>query len=67
MIDIRLQAKGRPPARAEGYSARWRNIVEQLAPGDTFRLRRGVLRFEGMHEDAAYVSRTFDPEAGYRL
>ena len=64
MIDIRLQAKGRPTGaggRVLGQMEEY--FVEQLAPGDTFVFAGDVLRFEGMHEDAAYVSRTHDPEA----
>ncbi|MBV9992007.1 MAG: ligase-associated DNA damage response DEXH box helicase [Alphaproteobacteria bacterium] len=65
MIDIRLQAKGRPTGvggRVLGQMEEY--FVEQLAHGDTFVFAGDVLRFEGMHEDAAYVSRTHDPEAG---
>ncbi|HWA92740.1 MAG TPA: ligase-associated DNA damage response DEXH box helicase [Rhizomicrobium sp.] len=65
MIDIRLQARGRPTGaggRVLGQLEEY--FVEQLAPGDTFVFAGDVLRFEGMHEDAAYVSRTNDPQAG---
>jgi ATP-dependent Lhr-like helicase len=64
MIDIRLQSRGRPlgaGGRSLGQLEEY--FVEQLVPGDTFAFAGGVLRFEGMHEDAAYVSRTHDPEA----
>jgi ATP-dependent Lhr-like helicase len=64
MIDIRLQSKGRPAGaggRSLGQLEEY--FVEQLAPGDTFVFAGGVLRFEGMHDDAAYVSRTQDKEA----
>ena len=64
MIDIRLQAKGRPTGaggRSLGQLEEY--FVEQLAPGDTFVFAGDVLRFEGMHEDAAYVTRTQDREA----
>src|SRR5262249_53103402 len=38
-------------------------FVEQLAPGDTFVFAGSVLRFEGMFEDAAFVTRTNDAQA----
>ncbi len=64
MIDIRLQSKGRPTGaggRRLGQLEEY--FVEQLAPGDTFVFSGEVLRFEGIREDAAYVTRTNDPEA----
>jgi ATP-dependent helicase Lhr and Lhr-like helicase len=64
MIDIRLQSKGRPVGaggRSLGQLEEY--FVEQLVQGDTFAFAGGVLRFEGIHEDAAYVTRTHDPEA----
>jgi ATP-dependent Lhr-like helicase len=64
MIDIKLQARGKPTGvggRSLGQLEEY--FVEQLTPGDTFAFAGDVLRFEGMHEDAAYVSRTHDPEA----
>jgi ATP-dependent helicase Lhr and Lhr-like helicase len=64
MIDIMLQAKGRPTGsggRKLGHLEEY--FVEQLSPGDTFIFSGEVLRFEGMREDAAYVTRTKDPEA----
>jgi ATP-dependent Lhr-like helicase len=64
MVDIRLQAKGRPTGaggRVLGQLEEY--FVEQLAPGDTFVFAGGVLRFEGMLEDAAYVTRTNDAQA----
>jgi len=64
MIDIRLQAKGRPTGaggRSLGQLEEY--FVEQLTQGDTFVFAGDVLRFEGMHEDAAYVTRTQDREA----
>jgi ATP-dependent Lhr-like helicase len=38
-------------------------FVENLTPGDTFVFSGDVLRFEGIRENAAFVSRTNDPEA----
>ncbi len=64
MIDIRLQSKGRPTGaggRSLGQLEEY--FVEQLVPGDTFTFAGDVLRFEGIREDAAYVTRTRDPEA----
>jgi ATP-dependent Lhr-like helicase len=64
MIEIRLQSKGRP---AGGGGRRLGQLeeyfIEQLAVGDTFVFAGDVLRFEGLREDAAYVTRTRDPEA----
>ena len=64
MVDIRLQSKGRPVGaggRSLGQLEEY--FVEQLVQGDTFAFAGDVLRFEGIHEDAAYVTRTHDPEA----
>ena len=64
MIDIVLQVKGRPTGsggRKLGHLEEY--FVEQLSPGDTFVFSGEVLRFEAFREDAAYVSRTSDPEA----
>ena len=62
MVDIRLQAKGRPTGaggRRLGQLEEY--FIEQLAPGDTFVFAGDVLRFEGLREDAAYVTRTQRP------
>ena len=64
MIDIRLQSKGRPTGaggRSLGQLEEY--FVEQLTQGDTFVFAGDVLRFEGVHEDAAYVTRTRDTQA----
>jgi ATP-dependent Lhr-like helicase len=64
MIDIRLQSKGRPigaGGRVLGKLEEY--FVETLTPGDTFVFSGDVLRFEGIHESAAFVTRTNDPEA----
>jgi ATP-dependent Lhr-like helicase len=64
MIDIMLQSKGKPVGAGGRRLGRLEEyFVEQLRPGDTFVFSGEVLRFEAMHEDAAYVSRTNDPEA----
>ncbi|MBV9419273.1 MAG: ligase-associated DNA damage response DEXH box helicase, partial [Alphaproteobacteria bacterium] len=64
MVDIRLQAKGKPTGaggRVLGQLEEY--FVEQLTAGDTFVFSGNVLRFEGMRDDGAYVSRTHEPEA----
>ncbi|MDR3527968.1 MAG: hypothetical protein P4L57_11890, partial [Rhizomicrobium sp.] len=64
MIDIRLQSKGRPigaGGRTLGQMEEY--FIEQLLPGDTFVFAGEVLAFQGIHEDAAYVSRSKDHEA----
>jgi ATP-dependent Lhr-like helicase len=64
MIDIRLQSRGKPAGaggRRLGQLEEY--FIEQLSPGDTFVFAGDVLRFEGLREDAAYVTRTNDPEA----
>jgi len=64
MIDIRLQSKGRPVGaggRTLGQMEEY--FVEQLSPGDTFVFAGEVLAFHAIHDEAAYVSRSSDPEA----
>src|SRR6185437_14445697 len=64
MVAIRLQGKGKPVGsggRKLGELEEY--FVEQLSPGDTFVFAGEVLRFEGLREDAAYVTRASDPEA----
>ncbi len=64
MLDIRLQSKGRPTGaggRVLGQLEEY--FVEQLAAGYTFVFSGQVLRFEGIREDAAYVTRTEDERA----
>ena len=59
MLDIRLQAKGRPTGaggRALGRLEEY--FLEQLTPGDTFVFAGHILRFEGIRETAAYVTRS---------
>ena len=64
MIDVRLQSRGRP---AGGGGRRLGQLeeyfIEQLSVGDTFVFSGEVLRFEGLREDAAYVTRSGDREA----
>jgi ATP-dependent Lhr-like helicase len=64
MIDIRIQSRGRPVGaggRVLGQLEEY--FIEQLLPGDTFVFAGEVLAFEGIREDAAFVSRTQDSEA----
>ena len=64
MIDIRMQAKGRPTGAGGRVLGKMEEyFVENLTPGDTFVFSGDVLRFEGIRENAAYVTRTNDPEA----
>ena len=64
MVDIRLQSRGKP---AGGGGRRLGQLeeyfVEQLSVGDTFVFAGTVLRFEGLRENAAYVTRSNDPQA----
>ncbi len=64
MVDIRLQSRGKPAGaggRRLGQLEEY--FIEQLSVGDTFVFAGDVLRFEGLREDAAYVTRTSDPQA----
>jgi ATP-dependent helicase Lhr and Lhr-like helicase len=64
MLDVRLQAKGRPTGAGGRVLGRMEEyFLEGLTPGDTFVFAGDVLRFEGIREDAAYVTRTHDPQA----
>jgi ATP-dependent Lhr-like helicase len=71
MIKIRLVGRGaarRKPGTA-GRLVRGRILgeleeyfINQLSVGDTFAFAGEVLRFEGLHDTEAYVTRTSDPE-----
>jgi ATP-dependent helicase Lhr and Lhr-like helicase len=64
MVEIRLQSRGKPAlggGRRLGQLEEY--FVEQLSVGDTFVFAGMVLRFEGLRENAAYVTPTQDPEA----
>jgi ATP-dependent Lhr-like helicase len=64
MVDIKLQSRGKPAGaggRRLGQLEEY--FIEQLSPGDTFVFSGEVLRFEGLREDAAYVTRSRDPDA----
>jgi len=62
LVKVRLVKPGKGKnargGRMLGEVEEW--IIDQLAPGDTFLFAGEVLRFEGMHETEAYVSRTSD-------
>ena len=64
MVEVRLQSRGKP---AGGGGRRLGQLeeyfIEQLSVGDTFVFAGDVLRFEGLREDAAYVTRSSDREA----
>jgi ATP-dependent Lhr-like helicase len=72
MIKIRLvgrrAAKGRPgtarPALMGGrvLGELEESFIDQLTPGDTFAFAGEVLRFEGLQDTDAFVTRTSDPE-----
>jgi ATP-dependent Lhr-like helicase len=64
MVDIKLQSRGKPAGgggRKLGQLEEY--FIEQLSPGDTFVFSGEVLRFEGLREDAAYCTRSRDPDA----
>ncbi|HEV7959983.1 MAG TPA: ligase-associated DNA damage response DEXH box helicase [Rhizomicrobium sp.] len=64
MVEIRLQSRGKPAGsggRRLGQLEEY--FIEQLSVGDTFIFAGDVLRFEGLREDAAYVTRSQDPQA----
>jgi ATP-dependent Lhr-like helicase len=64
MIDVRLQGRGKPVGaggRKLGQLEEY--FIETLSPGDTFVFSGEVLRFEGMRDNAAFATKTNDPEA----
>jgi ATP-dependent Lhr-like helicase len=64
MVEIRLQGKGRPAgAGGRKLGELEEYFVEQLSVGDTFVFAGEVLRFEGLRETGAYVTKTKDPQA----
>jgi len=64
MVEIRLQGKGRPAgAGGRKLGELEEYFIEQLSPGDTFVFAGDVLRFEGLRENGAFVTRANDPEA----
>jgi ATP-dependent Lhr-like helicase len=64
MVEIRLQGKGRPAgAGGRKLGELEEYFIEQLSPGDTFVFAGQVVRFEGLRETGAYVTKTNDPNA----
>ncbi|HEX3755827.1 MAG TPA: ligase-associated DNA damage response DEXH box helicase [Rhizomicrobium sp.] len=64
MVEIRLQSRGRPAgAGGRRLGELEEYFVEQLSVGDTFVFSGKVLRFEGLRDTAAYVTRAADPQA----
>jgi len=64
MVEVRLQGKGRPAgAGGRKLGELEEYFIEQLSPGDTFVFAGQVVRFEGLRETGAYVTKTNDPEA----
>jgi ATP-dependent Lhr-like helicase len=64
MVEVRLQSKGKPAgAGGRKLGELEESFIEQLSPGDTFVFAGDVLRFEGLRETGAFVTRTDDPEA----
>ncbi len=59
MLDVVISTRGRGGHRL-GQIEEW--FVEQLVPGDTFLFAGQVLKFEGIEEMTARVTRTTDPE-----
>ena len=64
MVEIRLQSRAVRRAPADAYWVNWKNISSNsFTSGDTFVFSGHVLRFEGMRDDGAYVTKTHDTEA----
>jgi ATP-dependent Lhr-like helicase len=64
MVEIRLQSRGRPAgAGGRKLGELEEYFVEQLSPGDTFVFAGDVLRFEGLRETGAFVTKAKDPQA----
>jgi ATP-dependent Lhr-like helicase len=64
MLEIRLQGRGRPTGAGGRMLGRLEEyFLEQLSPGDTFVFAGQVLRFEGIRETAAYVTKSDAKEA----
>ena len=64
MLDIRLQGRGKPTGSGGRNLGRLEEyFLEQLAPGDSFVFAGQILRFEGIRETAAYVTKSSEPMA----
>lgn len=71
MIKVRLIGRGkgkrqpgspRPLIGGRVLGELEESFIEQLVPGDTFRFAGEILRFEGLQDTDAFVSRTNDPD-----
>ncbi|HWY13870.1 MAG TPA: ligase-associated DNA damage response DEXH box helicase [Rhizomicrobium sp.] len=64
MLDVRMQAKGRPTGAGGRVLGRLEEyFLEQLVPGDTFVFAGQVLEFRGIRETSAFVTRSSETEA----
>jgi ATP-dependent Lhr-like helicase len=64
MLEILMQSKGRPTGSGGRRLGRLEEyFLEQLAPGDSFVFAGQVLRFEGIRETAAYVTKSHETVA----
>jgi ATP-dependent Lhr-like helicase len=64
MVEVRLQSRGKPAgAGGRKLGELEEYFIEQLSVGDTFVFSGEVLRFEGLRETGAYVTRSKDPQA----
>jgi ATP-dependent Lhr-like helicase len=64
MVEIRLQSRGKPAgAGGRKLGELEEYFVEQLSVGDTFVFSGEVLRFGGLRETGAFVTRSRDPQA----
>lgn len=64
MLDVRLQARGRPAGAGGRVLGRLEEyFLEQLVAGDTFVFAGLVLEFRGIRETSAFVSKSADTEA----
>ena len=64
MVAVLMQGRGRPTgAGGRKLGELEEYFIEQLSPGDTFVFAGQVVRFEGLRENGAYVTKTSDPSA----
>ena len=64
MVEVRLQSRGKPAgAGGRKLGELEEYFIEQLSAGDTFVFAGQVVRFEGLRETGAYVTKTNDPDA----
>ncbi len=64
MLDVRMQAKGRPTGAGGRVLGRLEEyFLEQLVPGDTFVFAGQVLEFRGIRETSAFVTKSRETEA----